>query len=139
MRRGESSLYSDPEAAGSAGAGAGGGAAALAGAPGAGGADMPMSSAPPAVFGGRDDGAAGPGGSAGGAPPRGDAVARPAAGVFAAGLVALAVLPEGYRYAAFALALCGLGLLFSRYLALWLLSKDVRRQRVRACERAAAL
>jgi hypothetical protein len=125
MRRGESSLYTDPEGAS---AGAGGGAAALSGAPGAhaDGQGAPASSAPPAAFGSRDDGATGEGGAAGGAPPRGDDFTRPAAAVFAAGHIARAVLPEGYRYAAFALALCGLGLLFSRYLALWLLSKDER-------------
>ena len=42
----------------------------------------------------------------------------------AAGMLLYMVLGEGYRYAAFALMLCGFGLAFSKYLSDWLLSKD---------------
>ena len=76
------------------------------------------------VYGLRDDGSTGAGGSAGGAPPRPADFSQPAAGAAAAGLLCLAVLPEGYRYAAFALSLCAVGLIFSGYLRAWLLSKD---------------
>jgi Na+/H+-translocating membrane pyrophosphatase len=42
----------------------------------------------------------------------------------AVGFVLYWILPEGYRYAAVVLSLCAIGLCFSKYLSVWLLSKD---------------